>query len=449
MPSLRRRALVGSVIAAFLSVLLVSVFLFAYIDRITLARFDRAMTDRHVQVALALSSHADDPATLETTLSDPAYQRTLSGRYWQVTGPDGTQYTSRSLFGSTLSPQGNPGAALVSRNAPAPDGGEMRVMSQRITLEDGSRWDVAVAENLRELQDERAMTRKSLLVAFGVIAVFGLGAALVQTAATLRPLVRLREDVAKRWDSGSGPDPAAYPAEVSPLVADINTLIARNRDMAERARRQSADLAHALKTPTAILRNEIDALSQAGHDTARASEALARVDAQLGRSLARMRAANAAAGVSGPFDLSVSIDRFRRLFGAMAERGGKRLSVACDPDLKTNIQSQDAEEILGNLLDNALKWGRSDIRLSARRDPGGVIIRIEDDGPGIPEDARHEVLDSGRRLDESKPGTGLGLAIASDLATAYGATLELGRSATLGGLSASLTIPQHFGLATR
>ena len=446
MTSIRKRALLSGAIIALVTVLTASIVLFAYIDQVTLARFDRSLYDRHVQLSVALSNSASDPSELERTLTDPAYGRTYSGSYWQVTAPNGTVYTSPSLFGTLLDPPRAAGPKLSAWTAPGPDGTEMRGMQQVITLADGSRWVVAVAQSLHDLRNERLQTRRSLLLAFGFIALFGLVGAFAQTAAMLRPLRRLQAEVAHRWDRGEGPDPADYPNEVAPLVSDINTLISRNHDIVARARRQSADLAHALKTPSAILRNELTLLADQGADVSRAEAALARIDSQLGRSLARMRAGNSLQEVAPPTDLSASIDRFGRLFAKLAEQRGKTLEIATAPGLGVRMDSQDIEEILGNLLDNALKWCRSTIRLSATAGPAATEIRIEDDGPGIPPEVRAEVLAEGRRLDTSKPGAGLGLAIASDIATAYGATLDLGVSERLGGLAVRVSIPPRIGL---
>ena len=127
----------------------------------------------------------------------------------------------------------------------------------------------------------------------------------------------------------------------------------------------------------------------------------------------------------------------------MARRDGKRFTVSQDPGLTVRMDPQDFEEVLGNLLDNALKWCRSAVTLSLRKRTGGIEILIEDDGPGIPESDRAEAMRSGKRLDNSKPGSGLGLAIASDLLQAYGATIALEDSASLGGLAVRVLLPQR------
>jgi signal transduction histidine kinase len=223
----------------------------------------------------------------------------------------------------------------------------------------------------------------------------------------------------------------------------------RDREIIARSRRQAADLAHALKTPSAILRNELSVLAEGVHDMGKAQEALDRVDAQLGRSLARLRAANSGEATLAKTDLSHSIDRFARMFGMMAKREAKDYAVQCEPGLMIRMDPQDIEEVLGNLLDNALKWCRTAMKLTAATGVDGIEVLIEDDGPGIPEADRAEAMKSGARLDTSKPGTGLGLAIAGDLLQAYGASLSLEESPSLGELAVRITLPQVRARAAR
>ncbi|MES2539583.1 MAG: HAMP domain-containing sensor histidine kinase [Pseudomonadota bacterium] len=441
MLSLRKRAWISGGIAALVSLTVGTFLLYSFLNQRVLQRFDTALVDRHTQIVVALSSVSDDPGQLGDLLFDPAYQTPFSGRYWQVTAPDGLIFTSASLLDATLPELAKAGSTLRITDAANPEVEDVRLARQLITLEDGSSWTVAVAETLAELNAERRETRQSLVLAFALVAVIGMASVLFQTATIIGPLNRLRRDVAQRWDQDEELSEADYPEEVAPLVADINGLLTRNREIISRSRRQAADLAHALKTPSAILRNELSVLAEGSHDMDKALEALDRVDAQLGRSLARLRASSSGETTQLRTDLSHSIDRFARMFGMMAKREDKAFDATSDPGLTIRVDAQDIEEVLGNLLDNALKWSRSAMSLTAQARSGGIEILIEDDGPGIPAVDRAEAMRSGSRLDTSKPGTGLGLAIAGDLLQAYGATLVLEDSARLGGLAVRITLP--------
>lgn len=443
MLSLRRRAWISGGLSALIAVTVGTLLLYSYINGKVLERFDLALSERHTQIVVALSNIPDAPGRLGELIFDPAYQAPYSGRYWQVTDPHGQIYTSASLFEATLPGPKNGSNLLTLEDTIGPEDEPVRSAYQVITLEDGSEWAVAVAESRSGLIAERIDTRRSLVLAFALVAVLGLMGVLLQTAAILRPINKLRNDVAQRWESDEALIEADYPEEVAPLVGDINTLLQRNRDIVSRSRMQAADLAHALKTPSAILRNELTALSENKHDMEKAMDALDRVDAQLSRSLARIRMSNTGETTFARTDLSNSVSRFSRLFVAMAKRDGKHLQTNCAPNLSIRMDAQDIEEVMGNLLDNALKWCSNSIALTAHSVPDGIELIIEDDGPGIPEDARREALRSGGRLDTSKSGTGLGLAIAIDLLHAYGATLTLQSSAALGGLAVRVFLPNH------
>jgi signal transduction histidine kinase len=442
MLSLRRRAILGGVLSAILAVTVGTYLLYFLMSSIAQQRFDNALKYRHAQLIVALNDSSAAPEKVGDLVLDPGYSTPFSGRYWQISAPDGRIYTSPSMLSEKLDvPAGiTKGAALSDTTALANE--PVRRIHQTVRLADGSTWGVTIAESRESLAKERAATRRSLILAFAMVGLLGIAGTILQTTAILHPLELLRKDVAKRWEAEEGMNADEYPEEVAPLVTDINELLERNREVVSRARRQAADLAHALKTPSAILRNELMALSEQGLPVDASLEALARLDAQLGRSLARMRAANSGGNASTSTSLSASVGRFTRLFGAMAAREGKTLRTDCTSGYTVRIDAQDLEEVMGNLLDNALKWCRSTVKLSLRSHSAGLILRVEDDGPGIPEEARREALSSGGRLDQSKPGTGLGLAIATDLMHAYGASLELGRSDALGGLAATVVIPQ-------
>ncbi|MDD9978294.1 MAG: sensor histidine kinase, partial [Boseongicola sp.] len=305
---------------------------------------------------------------------------------------------------------------------------------------------VAVAENLSALTAERQEMRRSVTFAFGIVGAFGIFAAAFLTTSLLAPLRKLSDDVKRRWESGVDLKSDNYPKEVAPLVNDINGLLVRNRDIIERGRRQAADLAHALKTPAAALRNEIESLDANGTDTALLSGALDRIDAQIQRSLSRMRATTAANGVNLSTDVSNSVERLHRLFSKLPDSSDKSFHLE-NAQVSVAMDQQDLEELIGNLLENAFKWCASAVSICVQKADGQAKVLVEDDGPGIAPKDRSFALADGARLDTSVPGTGLGLSIANDLAKAYGGSLQLETSEKLGGLKVEVTLPS-IGSAT-
>lgn len=441
MRSLRRRAMLGGSLWAALIVLIGGWALFSYFAATTQARFDRELLDEHLQIVVALNNSGADPDLITSFISKPGYTRPYSGSYWQIFGPDGYELASRSLFDSTLPVQISATNFRQFWQGDGPDG-PLRGVHQTVTLDDDTQWTVIVAESLTALYREQQSIRQSLLATLGLIGALGVAAAVLLTSAIVQPLARLRQDVINRWDKGGALRPDDYPEEVAPLVSDISTLLARNREIVDRARRQAADMAHALKTPSAILRNELELLDMSGTDVSQAKDALARIDAQLSRSLARMRASNAGAGLAETTELSDTVDRLARLFKNFASEQGGAVHARVPKGLKLPMDKQDLEETLGNLLENAFKYGAFNVLICAIEHPDSITLSVDDDGPGIPQAQRERVMEPGARLDTAKQGTGLGLAIAQDLIRAYGGQLALGTSSELGGLCIEISVPK-------
>jgi len=238
--------------------------------------------------------------------------------------------------------------------------------------------------------------------------------------------------------------PRAFPSEVQPLVDDLNSMIEVNSQMVVRARTQAGNLAHALKTPLAVLTDEAYRLD--GRGEAESANVILqqchRMQRQIDYQIARARAAasRAVPGVTAavaPTAASI-VSAMKRLYTA------KNLSIELDiaDDCVVSCDPMDLNEMLANLLDNACKWASQTIvvRGSIENDQRAVIV-VEDDGPGLPAHAMEVVFQIGERLDEQVPGSGLGLPIVRDLAQLYGGEIRLEHSG-LGGLKAILTLPQ-------
>jgi signal transduction histidine kinase len=402
-------------------------------DRITMSRFDEVLSERLVQAQVALSYLPPTEESMSQLLVDPVYRRPYSGRYWQAENrATGEILVSPSLFDATLKPPA-PGEGAQFWQGRGP-GGEVRAVSDTVILEDGSAWTVTVAESVDSLAEQRRLAANGSAAVFLLLGFLAVCAAALFTRAVLSPIERLSAEIERRWLTGTKLTPDAYPSEIVPLVDDVNTLVERNQDIVTRARRQAADLAHALKTPSAALRNELDALSRTGVTIDGAMEALDRIDAQLKRTLIRMRAEYASDDVNSETSVAGAMRRLERLFRSSAGRDGVALRWSAPEDLALPLNPQDFEEALGNLMDNAFKWTRTSIVVEARVDGDRAVIEIHDDGPGVSPGEVDAILQPAYRIDTSTSGNGLGLAITNDLVRAYGGELEIGRSGMLGGL---------------
>ena len=271
------------------------------------------------------------------------------------------------------------------------------------------------------------------LLALGVLLTI---ATLVQLRLGLRPLDRLRDDVAAVRNGRADRLREDQPVEIAPLAAELNALVADNQAALAAARGTAANLAHGLKTPIATLAL---VAGEPGRDPdGRLATLIARLDATVRHHLGRARASIASARVATPVG-AVAEGIATALRHIHAERDIV-IGVEVPHDLSVAVDRTDLDEMIGNLADNAVRWARSRVLIGAHAVSGSAIINIQDDGPGIPAIERDRALAKGARLDERGEGHGFGLAIAHELAILYGGDLTLG-DAPDGGLAATLTLP--------
>jgi len=259
----------------------------------------------------------------------------------------------------------------------------------------------------------------------------------------LRPINQLRAAVERVREGESETVTGSFPREISPLADEVNQLLNSNAQIIERARNQVGNLAHGLKTPLAVLRNEAASAPNDGLSRIVLSES-DKMTQLVSTYLDRARLAARTAIVGKKADAAILVSRLARV---MQKLHPDRVVDFHRPDASLpwfRGDEGDLEEMAGNLLDNACKWARSKVRVSLHTDRREaaplLVIRIEDDGKGLTDDEAREVLRRGVRLDEKTPGSGLGLDIVKELVDVYGGSLQLGRS-ELGGLRAELRLP--------
>jgi signal transduction histidine kinase len=257
-----------------------------------------------------------------------------------------------------------------------------------------------------------------------------------------RSIDRIRTDLAGVHATPGRRLDGTYPAEVAPLVADLNRLLDQRDAMVERASATAGDLAHGLKTPLAVLTHDAERAARDGHRDLAASIAaqIDRMRRQVDHHLARSRVDVSRHRVLTPVAIAESADGIVRTLTHLHAERGLSFDVHVEPALAVLVPREDLDEILGNVLDNACKWARTRCRLSATMQDGRVALVIEDDGPGIPAEMRSQVLARGVRADEAVPGSGLGLSIVRDLTDSYGGRVVLDDS-PLGGLRATIALP--------
>jgi signal transduction histidine kinase len=258
----------------------------------------------------------------------------------------------------------------------------------------------------------------------------------------LRPLGQVRAALARVREGAAQTLDGRFPAEIEPLAEETNALIENNRRIVERSRTQVGNLAHSLKTPVAILLNEGRAIG--GEKGRLVVDQAAAMQQQVEHYLKRARIAAQRDTVVFRAPVGEALKRLTRVMAKLNPDKELQLTLP-DREIVFAGEREDFEELVGNLLENAMKWSRKKVVVSVAEQPepggkpGQFLLAIEDDGPGIPEERAREALKRGRRLDETKPGTGLGLSIVADLVAEYGGKLALERS-PLGGLRAAVQL---------
>jgi signal transduction histidine kinase len=372
--------------------------------------------------------------------SMPELERPFSGAYWQLTGADGAIVTSRSLWDQRLAPPAPAGEAVALRRAAGPRGAVLGIAERSIVPAGASAAIiVSAALDRAEVEGERAQLRRVIALLFGALGA-GLALALaLALVAALIPLRRARRALARVRAGEQQRLGLAAPSEIAPLVAEIDALIVQNAETVAGARAHLGNLAHALKTPVAVLRNALDG---AAPDITTAREEARRLEHLVQHHLARARAAATGPIGTQPLvalrpEVEAVAAALRRLFSGR----GLAVAVTGDDALRVRVDRTDLAELLGNLMENACKWAEARVTVTlARAGDRHVSVTVEDDGPGMSDAEAEAATLRGVRLDEASPGTGFGLAIVSDLAALHGGRLSLGRSAS-GGLSARLTLP--------
>lgn len=378
-------------------------------------------------------------------LGDLRFSEPNSGWYWSVL-PASEGVTGERHSSSMTEPIPSPSAAEVPFNSAFQrtyttdglDGEELKVFESEFVLDTKNHAArFRVMGNETELEAEISAFQHRLLT---YLSLFGVGMISINAIAILfglQPLRRVRDALAMVREGTAQRLTGRFPVEIEPLANETNALIENNRRIVERSRTQVGNLAHSLKTPLAVLVNEGRALGGAKGQLI--TEQVGSMQKQVDHYLQRARMAAQRDSVVYRTPVVPLVERMARVMQKLNPQTRLSLSTG-GGDIVFAGEREDLEELLGNLLENAMKWAKTTVMVSVTPAPGDDAadlfeIRIEDDGPGIPEEKAREALRRGRRLDETKPGTGLGLAIVADLVNEYGGTLALERSG-LGGLKA-------------
>jgi signal transduction histidine kinase len=372
----------------------------------------------------------------------PADQRFIepySGVYFQISGAGADTFPSRSLWDRRLRVSDKHQDVNVHVYDSNEFAGEPLRISERDVILPGSntRWRFQVAQSREMINAQIRELRSTLFWSFLALGVGLLILAALQTVYGLWPLRRVRQDVAAIRSGAKTRIEEDFPNEVRPLTDEINQLLAHSEEQAEEARRHAGNLAHALKTPLTVITNAATANAPDLADTVCREATVMR--RQVDHHLARARAIGRRASTHARAIVWESAEAVQRAVDRLYE--DVTVDIAGDKTAAVRVERQDLDEMLGNLLENAAKYGGGRVFVTVEPNDKMVDILVEDDGKGIPEQQREAIFQRGARLDTDKPGTGLGLAIVRDVAEIYGGRITLEESEDLGGLLARLSLP--------
>jgi signal transduction histidine kinase len=379
--------------------------------------------------------------SVSPTIADPRFLNPLSGRYWQVSDiASGVTVRSRSLWDGAIS---LPASIMDGQRhlfeSYGPDGRLLLAVDRAVTDAGGRSFRVVVAEDHDVISEAVSAYVAELAPALVLLALVLIAAIFVQITIGLAPLTRLRDGVREVLAGRQRRLLGNAPAEVRPLTEEINHLLETQERALGRARSRAADLAHGLKTPLQVLSGDIRALRDRG-EAELAGEIDVSVNAirrHVERELARARVASR---LSGPVQRSNVRNAVAGVLAVVERRpDADKLTFSVDvpADLTALIDEGDLVELLGNLLENASRFARSNVRIKAIGERRELTIAISDDGPGIPEGERDTALSRGA---SDGGGSGLGLAIVSDIVSAYGGRLILTDACP--GLTVTVLLPE-------
>jgi signal transduction histidine kinase len=445
--SLGRRLLLAALAFIAVAMVIAAIAIGFVLHRFVQGQIDQRLDTQITFLASQLRAANDGTLSLGGSADGPPFDRPRHGWYWQVEGPRNV-LRSESLEGETLSVPDRPAPRPPPRKkrnerrpTPAdgagPEDEALHFRTLQTSLPNGTLATIVAAAPRDAVWRPLSEAMTTLGLSLAALAVALIVAMFLQVRLGLRPLERLRRAVADVRAGHAVRVPADQPAEVLPLVTELNALLTQNSESLDRARRHVANLAHGLKTPLSTLTLAL----ASKNDDPQLQQLAAQMQRQIRHHLSRARAA----ALDGPARVRTDIaPRLTDIADALGRiHATKNMHFTLDDSVRCAVacEPQDFDEMAGNLLENAFVWSRGSVSVSADlADHAAVAIRVDDDGPGIADADAQRLLQAGARLDESVPGYGFGLAITRELAELYGGALALG-CAPLGGLRAVLTLP--------
>jgi len=388
---------------------------------------------------------SSDGITVVSTIGDPRYFQPYSGWYWQINDGAKTLARSRSMWDQvfTIDKRLIGGRSQFVSQVQSNDNQVKKIEKKKLHIIQreisfpGYKNPVTftVSGDTQEYQDNIKKfdnTLSTILIALGVGLMF---AVFLQVNFGLLPLNKIKTALFKirNGDEKNLQDP--YPLEVQPLATEINNLLEHNEKIIERAKTHVGNLAHVLKTPLAVVSNEID-----GKDKILSNQ-VQLMKRQIDRYLKKAHLDSVGKVTKEKINI---IELSKKMIGIFL-----KLYPSKDIQMSSNLEKgyvlssfEDMEEVIGNIVENSCKWAGKRVLLEIKEsNENNIHMVFSDDGPGLPQDKMKKVFGRGFRLDEQTPGTGLGLNIVKDIVETSKGKVWLTKSSELGGLEVNIKLP--------
>ena len=383
--------------------------------------------------------------TVVNPLGDPRFFQPYSGWYWQINKGSQTLVRSRSMWDQVLTLDkrliGGRAQFINSnlqekKNKKIVTSQKLNIVQREISFPGFDDPLTFMISGDTEEFEKNIMQFNNILVSSLAILGFGLLLSVyLQVKYGLLPLKKIKNSLFKIRNGYAKKLEDNYPTEVSPLASEINILLEHNEKIVQRAKTHVGNLAHALKTPLTIISNHINATNDQS-----LKPQVELINKNIDRYLNKARSSATGNIVKSKIEVDIVTKKIIKIFRKIYPNLQINL-ISIDKNLLIPGNSDDLDEILGNLLENACKWTNEVVELKVLKfSDRSIKFTISDDGPGLPKHRRAEVFARGFRLDEQTPGTGLGLNIVKDTVEQYSGKVWLSES-IFNGLEVNVILP--------
>jgi signal transduction histidine kinase len=440
-PSLSKRLFLLAFLGGFL-VLALSGLILAHINKQAVEHaFDRRL-NIYIRLLVAdLTTGKAPHGQLGKNLSEPLFEIPQSGWYWQILRVDKggmlETYCSTSLIDWKIPFQDITHTSIYEGYFQTPDGQELRLVERRIDIGERGIYHIMIAAISDDIVETIRPFNQALLSALFFIGLTLMALVGVQVHFGLLPLKNLATLLVKIRNGELAKLEGNFPQEITPLTSEMNALISHNQEIVERARTHVGNLAHALKTPISVLKNESSAHKSPLEEKVQEQTSL--MQQQIAHHLERAKHAARVQFVTTLLDVETTMHSLAKTLEKVHQSREIKLMQDLPQNLKWRGEANDFYEIFGNILDNACKWAKSRVLISVDFEEHLMHLIIEDDGKGVSQEQLELLGKRGNRLDETKPGSGLGLAIAKDLVSLYRGKISFMPS-NIGGLKTVVSL---------